>query len=75
MVYMELEEVENNETRNNKMHADGGLLPGDHRFQNDQGTQRCKGTPIGYPCPFAKKMKELVEKETGDTVRLLDHTH
>ena len=22
-----------------------------------------KGTPIGYPCPFAKRMKELVQKE------------
>lgn len=21
-----------------------------------------KGTPIGYPCPFAKKMKELIQK-------------
>lgn len=25
-----------------------------------------KGTPIGYPCPFAKRMKELVQKEVGD---------
>ena len=22
-----------------------------------------KGTPIGYPCPFAKRMRELVQKE------------
>lgn len=34
-----------------------------------------KGTPIGYPCPFAKKMREIVEIETGDTVRILDYTH
>ena len=34
-----------------------------------------KGTPIGYPCPFAKKMKELVQKEVGDSVRILDYTH
>ena len=34
-----------------------------------------KGTPIGYPCPFAKRMKELVQKEVGDNVRILDYTH
>ncbi len=34
-----------------------------------------KGTPIGYPCPFAKKMKELVKKEAGDGVEILDYTH
>ena len=34
-----------------------------------------KGTPIGYPCPFAKKMKELIEKDLGGRVQLLDYTH
>ena len=34
-----------------------------------------KGTPIGYPCPFAGKMKALVEKEAGDSVKILDYTH
>lgn len=34
-----------------------------------------KGTPIGYPCPFAKKMIELVKAEVGDSVRILDFTH
>ena len=34
-----------------------------------------KGTPIGYPCPFAKKMKELIEKDLGGKVQLLDYTH
>ncbi len=34
-----------------------------------------KGTPIGYPCPFARRMKELIEKDLGDKVRLLDYTH
>ena len=33
-----------------------------------------KGTPIGYPCPFAKKMKELIEKE-APSVRIIDYTH
>ena len=25
-----------------------------------------KGTPIGYPCPFAKKMKEIIAQDLGD---------
>ena len=33
------------------------------------------GTPIGYPCPFADKMKELVARGAGEGVRLLDYTH
>ena len=32
-------------------------------------------TPIGYSCPFAKRMRELVQKEIGDGVRILDYTH
>ena len=34
-----------------------------------------KGTPIGYPCPFAKKMKSIIENDLGDKVTLLDYTH
>ncbi|MDO4280444.1 MAG: CGGC domain-containing protein [Peptococcaceae bacterium] len=34
-----------------------------------------KGNPIGYPCPFARKMKDLVAGEVGDGIRLLDYTH
>ena len=34
-----------------------------------------KGTPIGYPCLFADKMKELVARGAGEGVRLLDYTH
>lgn len=34
-----------------------------------------KGTPIGYPCPFAKRMKDLIAKDLGDSVKLLDYTH
>ena len=33
-----------------------------------------KGTPIGYPCPFQKQMRELIERDLP-AVRLLDHTH
>lgn len=34
-----------------------------------------RGTPIGYPCPFAKRMKELIVKDLGDRVTILDYTH
>jgi len=34
-----------------------------------------KGTPIGYPCPFAKKMKDLIAKDLGEGIKFLDYTH
>lgn len=34
-----------------------------------------KGTPIGYPCPFAKKMKDLIQKDLGEDIRFIDYTH
>jgi predicted metal-binding protein len=34
-----------------------------------------KGVPIGYPCPHAEKMMELVQREVGDRIKILDHTH
>ena len=34
-----------------------------------------KGTPIGYPCPFAKKMKDVIKNNIGDNIKLLDYTH
>lgn len=34
-----------------------------------------KGTPIGYSCPFAKKMKDLVQQEVGKDIKILDFTH
>lgn len=34
-----------------------------------------KGTPIGYPCPFAKKMAETIAKDVGEGIRFLDYTH
>ena len=33
------------------------------------------GTPIGYPCPFAKKMKELIQNDLGEEIRIIDYTH
>lgn len=34
-----------------------------------------KGTPIGYPCPFAKQMRELIRKDLGADIRIIDYTH
>lgn len=34
-----------------------------------------KGTPIGYSCPFAKKMKEIILNDIGDKVQYFYHTH
>ena len=34
-----------------------------------------KGTPIGYPCPFARKMKEIIQADLPEGIRLLDYTH
>ena len=34
-----------------------------------------KGTPIGYPCPFAGRLMDLAAAEAGEGVRILDWTH
>ena len=34
-----------------------------------------KGTPIGYPCPFAKKMKTLIKNDLPEGISILDFTH
>lgn len=34
-----------------------------------------KGTPIGYPCPFAMKMKEIVKKDLPENIKIIDFTH
>ena len=34
-----------------------------------------KGTPIGYDCPFAKRMKDVIQNDLGDGIRLIDYTH
>jgi predicted metal-binding protein len=34
-----------------------------------------KGTPMDYPCPFAKKMKEIVQEDLPDDIVYLDYTH
>lgn len=34
-----------------------------------------KGNPIGFPCPFAKKMKETIVNGLPDSIQYLDYTH
>jgi len=34
-----------------------------------------KGNPIGFACPHAEKMKEVIQKKFGDTIKILDYTH
>ena len=34
-----------------------------------------KGTPIGFPCPTAQKMKEAIQKALPKRIRFLDDTH
>ena len=34
------------------------------------------GNPIGYPCPFARKMKEIVQNDLKDEeIQIIDYTH
>ena len=34
-----------------------------------------RGTPIDFPCPFAKKMKEAIEGKISETVQVLNNSH
>lgn len=34
-----------------------------------------KGTPMGYPCPFAKKMKQIIQEAVSEDIKILDYTH
>jgi predicted metal-binding protein len=34
-----------------------------------------RGNPIGYPCPFAKRMKDIISNDLGDQIKILDYTH
>lgn len=33
------------------------------------------GKPIGYPCPFGRKMMDVVQKTVGEEIRILEYTH
>jgi len=34
-----------------------------------------KGTPIGFPCPFAEEMREAIRRKIGENVQILTHSH
>jgi predicted metal-binding protein len=34
-----------------------------------------RGNPIGFPSPFAKKMKEAIIRDAGEGIRIIDYTH
>lgn len=34
-----------------------------------------KGTPIGFPCPFAKKMRDTIVNGVGEDIKIIDYTH
>lgn len=34
-----------------------------------------RGNPIGYPCPFAKRMRDTVVDDIGEHINILDYTH
>ena len=34
-----------------------------------------KGTPIGGSCAVAKRMKDVIQNDLGDGIRLIDYTH
>ncbi len=34
-----------------------------------------RGNPIGYACPFAKKIKEAIAKKLGNDIKIIDYTH
>lgn len=34
-----------------------------------------RGNPIGYPCPFAKKMKDIIAQDLPESVKYIDYTH
>lgn len=34
-----------------------------------------KGTPIGFPCPHAQLLLDVVRRRVGPDIRILDYTH
>ncbi len=33
------------------------------------------GTPINFPCPFAKKMKVSIREAVGENIRIFEYSH
>lgn len=34
-----------------------------------------KGNPIGFACPFAKKMRDAVAAAVGEDIKIIEYTH
>lgn len=34
-----------------------------------------RGSPIGFPCPFAKKMRDSIAANLGEEIAIIDYTH
>jgi len=34
-----------------------------------------RGKPIGFACPHAQMMKELIAKKVGNDIKIIDYTH
>lgn len=34
-----------------------------------------RGNPIGFACPFAKKMRDVVRDDLGEEIRILEYSH
>jgi len=34
-----------------------------------------KGNPIGFACPHAEQIRAAIEKEVGETIRMINYTH
>jgi predicted metal-binding protein len=34
-----------------------------------------RGNPIGHPCPYAKKMKAMIQADLPEDIAYLDYTH
>ena len=34
-----------------------------------------KGTPIGFPCPFAEEMRDAIQRKIGETIEVLRYSH
>ena len=39
------------------------------------GFINCGGCPGKKACPFAKRMKDVIQNDLGDGIRLIDYTH
>ena len=34
-----------------------------------------KGMPIGFPCPFGKKMVSTISNDLGEKIKIIEYTH